>query len=375
VLRNIINVMQCTNLGGMEQVSYRIMRGLVKGNKGLRFRITTPRPFGNGKKFIDEFDPGARAFPYLGRFGWRSYDVFSCHIQKLSRECSHIWVTGTCAASLAAIRRVKMPKVLSHHYHHFENSTSRLKWSGFYELLCRGLSAVTFPTAFTCDEALRIAPWLKKKAHVVPNGFDVFFQGEEERLKLQQLARQSLKLPQQAWIVMNAGWLVPRKRFDIFLRTVAEVKNRLPESYFVICGSGMLEAQLKRLAEDLGLGRSVRFTGWVDDLSLYYKASDVLLFNSDFDTLPCAPMEAASYGCLVVASLAYGGLAEFIDHEITGFLFDKHDTDLLASSILRLAHDGTLSRNFREAAVRRLTHDYSMENGLAFYKDFFGSAN
>jgi glycosyltransferase involved in cell wall biosynthesis len=252
---------------------------------------------------------------------------------------------------------------------------SWLKWRGFYELLCRDLDAVTFPTVFTCDEALRIAPWLNKKARVVPNGFDVFFTGEEERMKLQQLARTRLELPSQAWIVMNAGWLIPRKRFDIFLKTAAEVKKHLPESYFVICGSGLLEAQLKRLADDLGLGGSVRFTGWIDDLSQYYKASDVLLFNSDFDTLPCVPLEASAYGCLVVASLAYGGLAEFIEHDITGFLFNRHDKDLLASSILRLAHDGILSKNLREAAVQKLRHDYSLGYSLAFYKDFFGSAN
>ena len=367
--------MQCTNLGGMEQVSYRIMRRLVEDTTGFRFRITTPRPFGQGEKFIDEHDPDARDFPYLGRFGWRSYPDFSRHVKEVSRVCSYTWVTGTCAASLAAIRRLKMPKVLSHHYHHFENRRSWVKWSGFYELLCRDLTVVTFPTAFTCDEALRIAPWLKKKAHVVPNGFDVFYTGEEERLTLQQHARTHLELPPQAYIVMNAGWLIPRKRFDIFLKTAAVLKKHLPESYFVICGSGLLETELKRLAHDLGIGGSVRFAGWVDDLSQYYKAADVILFNSDFDTLPCVPMEAAAYGCLVVASLAYGGLAEFIEHEVTGFLFDQHDTNRLASSILKLAHDGVLSRNLREAAVRKLMRDYSVENGLVFYKDFFGSAN
>jgi glycosyltransferase involved in cell wall biosynthesis len=86
-------------------------------------------------------------------------------------------------------------------------------------------------------------------------------------------------------------------------------------------------------------------------------------------------MEAAGYGCLVVASIAYGGLGEFIEHEVTGFLFNQHDADRLASSITRLALDRALRKNLREAAVRKLTHDYSVENGLAFYKEFFGSAN
>lgn len=363
--------MQCTNLGGMEQVSYRIMRGLAAGTKGLRFRITTPRPFGHGKKFIDEFDPGARDFPYQGRFGWRSYAEFSRHVKELSRECSYIWVTGTCATSLAAIRRLKMPKVLSHHYHHFENRMSWLKWRGFYELLCRDLSAVTFPTAFTCDEALRIAPWLKKKAHVVPNGFEVFYTNEEERFKLQQLARTHLELPPHAWIVMNAGWLIPRKRFDIFLKTAAEVKKRLPESYFVICGNGLLEAQLKRLADDLGLTGSIRFTGWVEDLAQYYQASDVLLYNSDFDAFGCTPIEAAGHGCIVVASIVYGGLYEYIDHLTTGFLYNTHDVESMTFSIIKVAQDKVLCKNMREAGVRKLKIKYPIENGIDFYKRFF----
>lgn len=371
MIKNILHVMQCTNLGGMEQVSYRIMRGLAERSTGLRFQITTPRPFGHGKMFIDEFDPSARDFPYQGRFGWRSYAEFSRHVKELSRECSYIWVTGTCAASLAAIHRLEVPKVLSHHYHHFENRMSWPKWRGFYELLCRDLSVITFPTAFTCNEALRIAPWLKKKAHIVPNGFDVFFTVEEERLKLQQLARTRLALPSQAWIVMNAGWLIPRKRFDIFLKTAAEVKKRLPESYFLICGRGPLETQLKRLADDLGLTGSIRFTGWVEDLAPYYQASDVLLFNSDYDAFGCTPLEAAGHGCIVVASVTYGGLYEYIEHLTNGFLFNTHDVEGLTLSIIKAAKDKVLCENMREAGVQKLKTKYSFKNGIEYYKKFF----
>jgi glycosyltransferase involved in cell wall biosynthesis len=102
---------------------------------------------------------------------------------------------------------------------------------------------------------------------------------------------------------MNAGWLIPRKRFDIFLKTAAEVKKRLPESYFVICGNGLLEDKLKKLADDLCLTGSIRFTGWVEDLTPYYQSSDVLLFNSDYDAFGCTPLEAAGHGCIVVPLL------------------------------------------------------------------------
>ena len=370
-MNTILHIMQCTNLGGMEQVSCRIMREMMKDNMGIQFRITTPRPFGEGKTLIHEIDPRARDFQYKGKFGWRTLNHFSSCVKDISIGCSHVWVTGTCTSSLAAIRKLKIPKVLSHHYHHFENRWSWIKWRAFYEILCRDLNALTFPTAFTLNEALRIAPWLRNISHVVPNGFDVKFTCEEERLQRQQLSRCQLGLPSKAIVVMNAGWLIPRKRHDIFIKTAAEVKRRLPESYFVICGGGYLENKLKHLADELGISKSIRFTGWVDNLSQYYSASDIVLFNSDFDTLPCVPMEAAANGCIVVASLIYGGLAEFIEHEITGFLFDQHDVPNLAESIIKLAYDQNLCRQFREASVRKLKAKYSMEIGIAFYKNIF----
>ena len=217
---NVLHVMQCTNLGGMEQVSYKIMDELSR-DSCQNFRIVTPRPFGAGVQKVKQFDPDAKDFAYRGRFGWKTFPAFSRHVKAISHDCSHVWVTGTCAASLAAVKQLKLPTVLSHHYHHFEGRWSWIKWRAFYELLARQVSVITYPTRFTRDEALKIAPWLKDKAVVVPNSFEINFVDEASRLVAKQDARVALDLPADAYIVGNAGWIIQRKRFDIFLQTAA----------------------------------------------------------------------------------------------------------------------------------------------------------
>ena len=365
----VLHIMQCTNLGGMEQVAFRVMEELRKD--GFDFRIVSPRPFGPGVEFVRKFDAHAQDFQYRGRFGWRDFPAFRCHVRELAEQCSHVWITGTCAASLAAVKGIKKPKVLSHHYHHFEGPFSWLIWRCFYELLCRDLDAITYPIQFTKNEALRIAPWLSAKVKVVPNGYDPHYKDEADRAERQIAARDKLGLAQDALIVGNAGWLIGRKRFDVFLETAAKVLKTIPNAIFVICGGGPLEGALRDQAERLCIKDAVRFEGWVENISDYYRAWDVLLFNSDFDTLPCAPMEAASYGCPTVASLFYGGLGEFIVNGENGVLLVNHNVDILASNIVDMAVDQKKAAEMRAAARRTLEQKFSSPQGVRPYKRFF----
>lgn len=367
--RPILHVLQSTNLGGMEQATLRTMAGLAE--RGFRFRLATPRPFGPGADAFRRFDPELRDFPYRGRFGWRDFPAFRRHVHGLAQGCGHAWVTGTCAASLRAVAGLSLPKVLSHHYHHFENHFSWLRWRAFYELTCRGLDRITYPTAFTRDEAVRIAPWIAGKAVVVPNGYEVHFGDEAAHRTARAEARRRLGLPEGAFIVGNAGWLIGRKRFDVFLATAQEILRDIPNAYFVICGDGPLRGALEAQAKAASISDRVLFTGWVKDLEDYYRSWDVLLFNSDFDTLPCAPMEAASFGCLVVASALYGGLGEFLEHGRNGYLFPSHDTRSLAGAIVALARDAALADRLRGAARDTLLSRFSLDRNLAFFWSFF----
>ena len=105
----------------------------------------------------------------------------------------------------------------------------------------------------------------------------------------------------------------------------------------------------------------------------YYRAWDVLLFNTDFDTSPCTPLEAATHGCVCVSSCAYGGLSEFIKDGKTGFISARHDLEKMAGQVVQLARNSELAASIRRQATELLEREFSNEKALKFYEDYFRS--
>jgi glycosyltransferase involved in cell wall biosynthesis len=356
-------LLQCTNLGGMEQSAYFVME-----NAAANWRVATPRVFGEGKARVFAVDPGARETFYRGKFGLLSQFEFVENCRERAEGCSHTWITGTDVACLRAAKQLRLPTLLGHHYHHFDGALNVARWKLFYELLVKGRAEVTYPTDFTRNEGIRISPWLQRCSHVVRYHFPLYVVSRQDRDE----AKQRLGFESDAFVVGNAGWLIERKRWDVFLETAFRVAAKSPHARFVICGGGPLEEPLRRQAANLGLSDLVSFTGWCDDLADYYKAFDVLLFNSDFDALGRTPGEAMGYGAVPVASVSYGGLAELVEHERNGFLISNHDADLLAGYIMQLAESPSLREDFSAAGKQMLEQRYSAEAATGFYRNWFG---
>ncbi len=350
-------VLQCSNLGGMERVAASQMQSLTE--LGWNFNIVSQRPWGPGRQLFMSLDPEAEDNRIAGRFGWRSHRDLVGSLRRRSAECDVTWVIGTSLGSVRAARRIRRPVVLSHHYHHLERGSDALKWRLFYEA-CRGVQRVTFPTEFTRAEAVRIAPWLADRTHVIPTGVEIMYTTETSRHENQQRAREALGIREDAFVVGNAGWLIPRKRFDIFLRTAAQLSRHLPNSHFEICGAGPLQDELQALTTSLGIANRVVFRGLLHNMELSYRAWDACLFNSDYDTLPTTPLEAASYGCVVIASLKYGGLGEFLRNGDNGVLLRDHDVSVLCDAIRQVEADKALATSWRKAARRTLEHEFSL---------------
>ena len=181
---------------------------------------------------------------------------------------------------------------------------SRLKWGAFYRLFGADYARITFLTDFIRREAEAVAPHLADRfvtiraPIAVPPALSA-----DRRAEL----RARWGLAPDAPVVANAGQLIPRKRWDVFLNVAARVARRERDAQFLIAGDGPARPALEARARALGLDGRVRFIGWQRDTYAVYGASDVLLFNSDADAFGRTPAEAMACGVPVVASVAYGG--------------------------------------------------------------------
>jgi glycosyltransferase involved in cell wall biosynthesis len=170
------------------------------------------------------------------------------------------------------------------------------------------------------------------KTHTIRNPVEVADPPTQEQ---RAAARALLGIPQQAKVLGNAGWLIPRKRFDVFLRVAARVAKREKALVCAIAGDGPERPRLEQLARELGLAERVCWLGWQLDMQTFYRSLDCLLFNSDKEALSMTALEALSHSVPLVASIESGGLVEIIADGEHGVLLTDHNEEKLTAGVMR----------------------------------------
>src|SRR5439155_3615739 len=61
------------------------------------------------------------------------------------------------------------------------------------------------------------------------------------------------------------------------------------------------------LAQELAIAERVRWLGWQSSLTAFYRSLDLMVFNTDWDALGRAPLEAIGAGVPVVVSAVHSG--------------------------------------------------------------------
>lgn len=162
------------------------------------------------------------------------------------------------------------------------------------------------------------------------------------------------------------GRLVPVKRVDLFLETVAQLNREGIPCTGRVIGTGPMEHSLKQLAHDLGIAERIDFTGFLDPVSEALSGVDVLLMTSDHEGLPMTLLEALSLEIPIVAHNT-GGIPEVLDDGRCGWLVGEHSAQGYASSVREAlgAPEETarklgagLSRVRSEFALKRNTRKY-----------------
>ncbi len=167
--------------------------------------------------------------------------------------------------------------------------------------------------------------------------------------------RSTLGVPDDAPLAVMVGALTREKDPGTFVRAVACALREVPTLRALLVGDGPMRRELDAQVESLGIGHSLRLTGYRDDADALIAASDMVVLSSRDEGLGSILLDAMAFGKPVVATTA-GGIPDVVVQGETGLLVEPCDAEALGEGIARVACDrelaSRLARGARERAPR-----------------------
>lgn len=171
--------------------------------------------------------------------------------------------------------------------------------------------------------------------------------------------------------LLSVGRAVEKKGFDILLRALAALPDELNWRWTHV-GPGVIMADLKRQAEELGLSDRIDWLGARDQRTVFdlIRRADLFVLPSreasdgDKDGLPNVLMEAQSQQ-LACLSTNFSEIPELIQDGVTGVLVPPGDSAALASALERLIRSPQERKTLGLAGCERVRRSFDASTGIA----------
>lgn len=262
------------------------------------------------------------------------YDVIYCHTP-----------VGGFIARLAARKiRKKGTKVIyfSHGFHFFKGAPL-INWLIYYpieKLLARWtdlIITINKEDYINAKEKLKVL----KVCMIDGMGIDLKrFQSVDRKCERMNI-RNTLRIPQDAWVMIYLAELLPNKNQSMLLDTLKLVKERNSNTYLLLAGIDHYKGKFQEYAKKIGVYENVRFLGWRDDTEKLYAAADVCTATSIREGFGLNLVEALAAGIPIVATRNRGHVS-IIQEAVNGYLIDVGDCDAMAERICQIMMENKL---------------------------------
>lgn len=171
--------------------------------------------------------------------------------------------------------------------------------------------------------------------------------------------KKEFKICKKNKVVGIVGRLSDGKGQDIFLEAAKIVLAKHHDTIFMIVGDSVtgknddFKRKLCALADQLGISKSIIFTGWRDDVMDVVSCMDIMVQAS---TLP----EGFGRTCIEAMSLSIPlivtdvpGPSEIVVDGETGIIVPRSDSKRMAEAIIDLLDDAVILRRYGEAGNKR----------------------
>jgi glycosyltransferase involved in cell wall biosynthesis len=213
-----------------------------------------------------------------------------------------------------------------------------------------------------------------KKVHQIPNSVDTLI-FSPATLEQKCVLRKKLLLPKDARIVIYTGRLVTYKGLPLLLEVWNEIQQTHDNLLLLMLGTGGMdihncEGQLHDYVKQKGMENSVRFTGSVDNVSDYLRASDIFVFPTENEAFGASLIEAMACA-LPVITTPVGGIKSIVTSGKNGLLVEPGNYKELFAALENLLSNPSAIVNLGQAAFKTVNISYSTETVVRKYISIF----
>ncbi|MBI0537867.1 glycosyltransferase [Roseomonas sp. KE2513] len=221
-------------------------------------------------------------------------------------------------------------------------------------------STVVLPSETLLRSATGIWRLPARRLHHIPNGLDL------RRFRPDGPAILP-RVPGEGPLVGTVAALRAEKNIALLLRAAALLLREGAPLRLAVIGEGEERPALEALAQDLGIGGSVLFTGAIPDPAAAYRALDVFALSSTTEQMPFSILEAMATG-LPVASTDVGDVRTMLAPPNRAHLSPARGTEAeLAAALRPLVGDAALRERLGAANRARAEECYDEETMFQAY--------
>lgn len=203
----------------------------------------------------------------------------------------------------------------------------------------------------------------------IPNGFDLSMYHKQENSK--QVLCRELCIDENQRIVCHVARWDKLKDYETLTSALALLKNKLPDTHFVLCGTGIDKSneELLRMVEAKNILENTHLMGRRNDVPLIMSASDILVLSSSGEAFPNVIGEAMA--CETPCVVTDVGDCKFIVGRY-GISVEKENPEKLAEAmeeilILDQENLNTMGRLCRERVIK----DFEIKKVVRMYTELY----
>lgn len=297
---------------------------------------------------------------------WR----LAAHLRTKNIQIAHSYNFYANMFAIPAARMARVPVVLAsirdRGVYMTPNQKLAQKW------VCR-LADRILVNAESIREWLLEQGYQDSKIMVIRNGVDMsLYAGRTNSSHV----RRDLGIPDSSPIVVMIARLNPQKGVDDFITAASLLRQSHPDVRFLIVGAklqlqeGVFShdreylQELKQLAADLGVGKSVIFAGHRTDTPEILAQAAISVLPSHSEGLSNTLLESMAAGIPTVATNV-GGNPELVKDQVNGILIPVKSPEHLAQAMRVILDDSQLAHRFGREAKSMATEGFSLEKMTA----------